>query len=244
MLSVEVPRSHRHPTNPLPEAADQLARASLFPSPQGRPQPVSRAHLRLSRGKSNFSFPVMHAFRCPALTVLAPCETAISVVDFISSSRNSSSAFAVVPGFDWIQRRGLAERQLDREVVETKRWGNAQTSTGVACAIFPTSSSACIIFFIRAATGFFFGGMVPFSSSAMGSSTAGDELSGAPTACGLRQFYHRATFGNWARRFPPGKVCFDSPASEKTCSHFDPVQAVVEVKWSVEYSHRYQCHPR
>lgn len=39
--------------------------------------------------------------------------------------------------------------------------GNVQTSTGVACAIFPTSSSACIIFFIRAATGFFFGGMVP-----------------------------------------------------------------------------------
>ena len=38
---------------------------------------------------------------------------------------------------------------------------NVQTSTGVACAIFPTSSSACIIFFIRAATGFFFGGMVP-----------------------------------------------------------------------------------
>ena len=69
----------------------------------------------------------------------------------------------------------------------------------------------------------------------MGSSTAGDELSGAPRR-GLRhRFYHRATFGNWARRFPPGKVCFDSPASEKTCSHFDPVQAVVEVKWCVEY---------
>ena len=30
----------------------------------------------------------------PALTVLAPCEVAIAVVDFISPSRNKSSAFA------------------------------------------------------------------------------------------------------------------------------------------------------
>jgi hypothetical protein len=40
----------------------------------------------------------------------------------------------------------------------------------VACAIFPTSSSACMIFFIRAATGFFLGGMVadyPMGSCAL-----------------------------------------------------------------------------
>ena len=49
-------------------------------------------------------------------------------------------------------------------------YGNAHTSTGVACAIFPTSSSACMIFFIRAATGFFLGGMVadyPMGSCAL-----------------------------------------------------------------------------
>ena len=37
---------------------------------------------------------------------------------------------------------------------------DVHTSTGVACAIFPTSSSACIILLMRAATGFFFGGIL------------------------------------------------------------------------------------
>ena len=52
-------------------------------------------------------------------------------------------------------REKRSERDRRREI-----YGNAHTSTGVACAIFPTSSSACMIFFIRAATGFFLGGMV------------------------------------------------------------------------------------
>jgi hypothetical protein len=113
--------------------------------------------------------------------------------------------------------------------------GNVQTSTGVACAIFPTSSSACIIFFIRAATGFFFGGMVPVFLKRDGQLDCWRRTEWSAQARVETDFIRWATFGNWARRFPPGKVCFDSPASEKTCSHFDPVQAVVEVKWCVEY---------
>ena len=37
---------------------------------------------------------------------------------------------------------------------------NVPIRTGVACAIFPTSSSACMSFLIRAAMGFFLGPML------------------------------------------------------------------------------------
>lgn len=65
------------------------------------------------------------------------------------------------------QHRGtsMPSRKGNLTKAQGKKQSDVPIRTGVACAIFPTSSSACISFFIRAATAFFLGGIFSLISS-------------------------------------------------------------------------------
>lgn len=88
-------------------------------------------------------------YKCNAFMVFAPLWRVISYVRSQRSCKNNSNALAAL--LKKMISKGVKNQRLCRkDNLNKKGHRHWQTKTGTANAIFPTSSSACIIFLIRA----------------------------------------------------------------------------------------------